>query len=62
MVQTAPSILVLLNALNLLNDTDTDASSDVTCAADVTNTDISIDTENSLADGIKSLRQQYADM
>ena len=44
------AFLVMVNAL--LNETDTDASSDVTCAADVTNTD----TENSLADGITSLR------
>ena len=50
------AFLVMVNAL--LNETDTDASSDVTCAADVTDTD----TENSLADGITSLRCQYADI
>ena len=48
------AFLVMVNAL--LNETVT--SSDVTCAADVTNTD----TENSLADGITSLRHQYADI
>ena len=50
------AFLVMVNAF--LNETDTDASSDVTCAADVTNTD----TENLLADGITSLRHQYADI
>ena len=38
------AFLVMVNAL--LNETDTDASSNVTCAADVTYTD----TENSLAE------------
>ena len=46
----------MVNAL--LNETDADASIDVTCAAAVANTD----TDNSLAGGITSLRQQYADI
>ena len=52
------AFLVMVNAL--LNETDTEASSDVTLesTADVTNTD----TEHSLADGIASLREQYADI
>ena len=49
------AFLIMVNALL---DTDTDASSDVTCAENVTNTD----TENSLADGIASLRLQFADI